>query len=114
VQGLLPKKLFAASLAALALAVACASSGPPARTPSGARASCSAAADCVVTNFGGCCACCKDAVHAVPASDFAHRQHQCSVVDCSACADGIVCPKVEDAAGFVAKCQDGTCAAVRK
>ena len=102
-----------AALSFLALAVACGSSDPPLRTPAGARASCAADADCVVTSSSGCCACCKDAPHAIPQPEFARKERTCAAVDCAPCTEGIQCPKVEDASAFVAKCREGTCAAVR-
>jgi hypothetical protein len=104
-----------ASLTALVvLFLACASSPPPGRTPSGGYTSCTSDADCVVTTFGGCCACCPDTPRAVPASKLEAQRTSCARADCATCSDRIDCPKTEPVSAFVARCQDGTCAALRK
>ncbi len=95
----------------IAVLAACASS-PPARTPSGAPASCHADTDCVVTDFAGCCACCKAEPHAVPKDEAERQQHACAA--CAPCSAGIECPKIAGrVAELVARCKEGTCAAVR-
>jgi len=94
---------------------ACSKSESPATTPSGARASCSADADCEVTNFAGCCACCESTAHAVPAIALSQQRAHCAIKDCEiACSSNIQCAKIERAAAFVAHCKDGTCAAVHR
>jgi hypothetical protein len=93
---------------------ACASRGP-ARTPTGARASCSSDDDCIVTDFAGCCPCCKIEPYAAPRGDAARRKNACAATECTACDPNVVCPKVVGrVADLVAKCKDGTCAAVAR
>jgi len=101
---------------------ACGGSGDqqPGKTPSGARASCSNDAECVVTNEGGgnsaCCAACPDAPRAIPQLAFEQHKNKCAATSCVAqsSTDRVECPVVEPVAHFVAKCKEGTCAAVKK
>jgi hypothetical protein len=90
------------------------SSAGPGKTSTGARASCEADTDCVVTDTTSCCAPCLDAPRAIPALAQAQREKTCGTVDCAPASDRIECPKVEPKAGYVAKCIDGTCSAVKK
>ncbi len=91
--------------------VACASS--PSRTPAGGPVSCHDDGDCTVTDFGGCCACCKAEPRALPVVELQRQQQLCAAASCAACDPNIQCPSVtKRAADFVAKCKDGTCAAV--
>jgi hypothetical protein len=103
------------AIALLALLVACSKSETPVTTPPAARASCSADADCEVTNFGGCCACCESSAHAVPAIALSQERARCAIKDCEVkCSPNTECAKIEPAAAFTARCKDGTCTAVRR
>jgi hypothetical protein len=102
-----------AVVVSLALVVACGST-PPGRTPSGGYISCSSDAECVVTTFSGCCACCPGEPRAVPSAKLEAQQNRCAAAGCPACSDRLECPKASPVASFVAKCNDGTCAAVPK
>jgi len=84
-------------------------SDPPARTPSGAKASCFSDFDCVVTDFS-CCACCKSEPHAIPKAELDKQQAACAAKSCEMCSDKIKCPEIQTRM-LVAKCKDGTCAA---
>jgi hypothetical protein len=105
------RPLLAAAVC-LALAVACGSSPPPGRTPSGGYVSCGSDADCVVTNWNGCCGCCPSEPRAVPATKLEEQKTRCGT--CAPCSDRLDCPKVQPISSFVAACKDGTCAAVPK
>lgn len=98
----------------LALGVAACGSDPPSRTPSGARASCIADTDCVVTDFTGCCSCCRSAPHALPKAEADRQTAACATRDCPACADNLTCAPVRSATEYDARCVDGTCAAVAR
>jgi hypothetical protein len=106
-------RIACAALVAGMLAAACGNS-EPARTPAGGKVSCTSDSDCVVTTFGGCCACCPSAPHAVPAEALDKQKGKCAVVECAACSERIGCPSTEPESTFVAACKDGTCAAVHK
>lgn len=88
----------------------------PGKTPSGARASCSTDVDCVLTSDegGACCAPCPGSPRAIPQLAFEQHKNKCAAVDCKPPSDRIECPKVEPLTQFVAKCKEGTCAAVHK
>jgi hypothetical protein len=104
-----------AATAGLAVLVACSKSDTPATTAPGARASCSADADCEVTNFAGCCVCCESSAHAVTAIALSQQRAQCAVMECGVkCAPDIECAKIELAAAFTARCKDGACIAVHR
>jgi hypothetical protein len=80
---------------------------------------CTADADCVVTNFPGCCACpqCNVAQpRARSKSELAREQQTCTVVECDmhACDIGGMCPPGEDAAHFTAHCTNQVCVAVHR
>lgn len=93
--------------------VACGSSKNEGKTPSGARASCAADGDCVVTDRSNCCAPCKAHPFAIPMLAFEQQENRCAVVDCAPASDRIECSAVPPKTLFVAKCKDGTCAAVQ-
>lgn len=95
---------------------ACGSSDPPGRTPSGAKASCASDSDCVITTGETCCKPCEDNPRAIPAFEHERQRNKCAATSCQARSDSdrIECPTVESPAGYVAKCQQGTCAAVKK
>jgi len=100
-------------MATVSFVVIAACASAPAKTPSGAPASCASDGDCVVTDFAGCCACCKAEPRALPRIEAERQQHACASASCTACDERIECPKVTGRlAGFVARCKDGTCAAV--
>jgi len=99
-------------MAVASLVIAACGSGP-AKTPSGAPASCTADGDCIVTDFGGCCACCKAEPRALPRVEAERQKAACAAESCAACDEHIQCPKVgKQVADFVARCKDGTCAPV--
>ncbi len=100
-------------LVALTVQVACGSSKVDGQTPSGGRASCAADRDCVVTDRSDCCAPCKARPFAIPTLAFEQQENRCAVVDCAPVSDRIECPAVPPKTLFVAKCKDGTCAAVQ-
>src|SRR5215471_6045301 len=102
---------LAAIAVPIALVVACGSSPPPGRTPSGGYTSCTADADCVVTTWNGCCACCPSEPRALPSAKLDEQQKRCAAASCAACSDRLDCPKSAPVSSFVAKCKDGTCAA---
>ncbi|MBP6838712.1 MAG: hypothetical protein KA190_15565 [Kofleriaceae bacterium] len=92
----------------------------PGTTPATTSAgdTCAVDADCVVTNFAGCCACPQCAVvdprprsRAALAAEQAACPSPCpfSMV----CATGGMCPPGEPSDHFVARCQAAVCAAVR-
>ena len=97
----------------LTVLMACGSSKNEGKTPSGARASCAADSDCVVTDRSNCCAPCKARPFAMPTLAFEQQENRCSAVDCAPASDRIECPPVPPRTLFVAKCKDGTCAAVQ-
>jgi len=112
---LTPKALLLAALAPFALVVACGGGDDKSKTPSGARASCQADADCVVTTEQvGCCAACPDKPHAIPQLSFEQHKNACVAASCPAPSDRIECPQVDSPLGYVATCDHGTCAAIKK
>jgi hypothetical protein len=96
------------------VAIAACGSDPPARTPAGAKASCFADTDCVVTDFTTCCSCCRSAPHALPKVEAGRQTDRCKVADCAPCADNLTCAPQPPTTDFVAKCNEGTCAAVKR
>ncbi len=79
---------------------------------------CTADADCVITNFAGCCACpgCEQGAptaHSTKAA--AAAQQQCQAVRCNMdrCKT-LLCKPGEPAASFTAACQNSVCVGVRK
>lgn len=105
-----------ASIGGAALLVAACGSDapPPGKTPTGARASCAADADCVISTGEGCCKACAENPHAIPGIVQEQQRSKCAAVDCAASSDRIECPKVDSPAAYVARCQAGTCAAVKR
>lgn len=80
---------------------------------------CRVDADCVATNFAGCCACpqCRVAEpHARNRDNLAKEVEDCAVVECSlaVCNLGGMCPPGEDANHFRAVCQKTDCVLVRR
>jgi hypothetical protein len=102
---------FVAS-AVLASVVAACGKSEPGRTPSGGKISCTSDADCRVVNHTSCCTCCDGVAVAIPKEEEARIEGKCATVDCQACSASIACPKVEPVSAFVARCTEGTCAAV--
>lgn len=86
----------------------------PARTPSGAVASCSRDDDCVVVAGTGCCSCCPSSPSAIPKAEHERSERRCAAVDCKPCDPSIECAKVEKPEAFRAVCRDGTCAAEKR
>lgn len=79
---------------------------------------CAADADCVVTNFPGCCACPQCATAAPVARSraaAAQAEAACAVASCdaSACDVAGMCPPGEPAAHFTPRCCAGACVGVR-
>jgi hypothetical protein len=107
-------------LVAIVTFLACGGGGEnqqPGKTPTGARASCSADADCALTNDegGACCAPCAGSPRAIPQLAYEQHKNKCAAVDCKEpSSDRVECPKVEPMTAFHAKCKEGTCAAVKK
>src|SRR5512143_2010285 len=81
---------------------------------------CTSDADCVATNFAGCCACpqCSQAEpQAVLRAALEHQQAECARTPChneAMCGIAGMCPPGADAAHFVARCRDGACALDRR
>ena len=80
---------------------------------------CTADADCVVTNFPGCCACPQCSVGRPTArsrSALATAEQVCTVAECDghACDVGGMCPPGESADHFVPHCTAGTCTATHR
>lgn len=79
---------------------------------------CTTDADCVVTNFAGCCACpgCdQGAPTARSTTELAAAQKQCQVVRCNmARCKAMLCKPGESASAFAAACQNNVCVGVRK
>jgi hypothetical protein len=103
-------------LIALGALLSCGSSEDkaPAKTPSGARASCAADSECVITNQRACCPACAEAPYAIPTLAFEQHKNKCAAAACVAPSDRIECPKVDPVEMFVAKCKEGTCAAIKR
>ena len=80
---------------------------------------CTADADCIVTNFAGCCACpqCAIGQPVARSRDAEQKAEQvCTVVECDrrACDIGGMCPPGEAADHFVARCADRVCVAAHR
>src|SRR5262245_2937835 len=97
-----------------ALIIACGSSPRPGRPPSGGYTTCTSDAECVVTTWSGCCACCPGEPRALPSAKLEDQQKRCAAAACAACSDRLDCPKSPPVSAFVARCNEGTCAAVPK
>jgi hypothetical protein len=97
-------------LVTFVLAFAACGSDPPAKTPTGARVSCSHDDDCEVTTFSSCCACCPTAPYASPKGELAQKKQACDPKKCTACSEDIECPAVSKQP-LVAHCRSGACAA---
>jgi hypothetical protein len=89
------------------------SEGPP-TTPTGARASCAVDADCTITDFATCCACCPGAAYASPVLTLSQRKATCAKQECPACSENVTCkpPGGAKLSDVVAKCKDHACVAV--
>ena len=106
------------ALGALALVgfilFACGGSEKEGKTPSGARASCAADSDCVVSDRAACCKACPDQPFGMPSLNYTQMENKCASAKCPDSSDRIECPKVESKDGFVAICKEGTCAVKTK
>ena len=100
-------RAFGSCLVALFLVVACGSS-EPGKTPSGAKASCAADSDCVVSDYSDCCQSCPTEPVGMPELRAAQLKNKCADKSCPERSDRIGCPKVQPTAGFVAYCKEGT------
>jgi hypothetical protein len=80
---------------------------------------CTSDADCVVSNFAGCCACpqcAQGAPRALNAAALRQEQEGCPR-DCNnagMCGLAGMCPPGEDAAHFAAPCRAGSCVLERR
>lgn len=104
-----------ALLFAIVLLAACgrSSDGAPA-VANAERTTCSADADCVITTFAGCCACCDGAPHALPLHIAERERNRCAAVECRACSEGVQCAEHEPEGAFVARCKEGTCVSEKR
>lgn len=93
---------------------ACGGSEKEGKTPSGARASCAADTDCVVSDHAACCKACPDQPFGMPSLNYEQMEHKCAVIDCTPRSERIECAKVEPKEAFVAICKEGTCAVKKK
>ncbi len=101
--------LLAVCLAACGGATA--NSAPPAPSPDLGEASpCTQDAECVATNFGGCCGCPRDP-YAITTAALKKHENQCAVVDCTMATS---CEGFEEAKLFRAVCRGGKCALEKK
>lgn len=107
-------RLLASVFTVLFVVAACGGSEDKGKTPSGARASCAADSDCVVSDKTGCCKACPDQPFGIPRLNAEQMENKCRVAECAAPSDRIECPKVESKDAFVAICKDGTCAVKKK
>jgi len=106
---------FAAFVVSGAVVLAACGGSKDGRTPSGARASCSEDADCMVTNEGsGCCPACPDVPRAIPKFAYEQRKNRCAAVDCPPASDRIECSQVEPVEAYVARCKKGVCIAEKR
>jgi hypothetical protein len=96
-----------------AVITACGGGDPPTRTPAGGLVTCRADADCVLTDHTSCNRCCASNPLALPKDKHERQQNLCAAVDMEPCAPNIECPKVAPLSQYVAKCKEGTCAAVK-
>ncbi len=99
---------------AVGVLAACGGSEPKGKTPSGARASCSADSECALTDTSGCCKACKEEPLALPILAFEQQTHRCRSVECPPPDERIECPAVSAVSAYVAVCSDGTCAARKR
>jgi len=96
------------------IVTACGGGEAPTRTPAGGLVTCRADADCVLSEqAGGCLGCCKSNPLALPKDEYERQQRKCANVGMVACDPNIECPKVAPLSQYVARCKEGTCAAVK-
>jgi hypothetical protein len=108
------RQTLLSSFSVAAVVTACGGGDAPARTPAGGLVTCRADADCVLSEHAGSCiACCKSNPLALPKDEYERQQRKCENLGMVACAPNIECPKVAPISEFVAKCKEGTCAAMR-
>jgi hypothetical protein len=76
---------------------------------------CSADADCVVTDFAGCCGGCCPMTRGISKKQLAHEQQRCAGVDCQThvCA-AVVCEEAPRVDSLQARCVEQRCVAVPK
>jgi hypothetical protein len=76
---------------------------------------CTAASDCVITDFSGCCGGCCPQARAMSKAELEQQQKRCAVIDCEApmCA-AVVCEAGPSAASLEAACSNGRCVALPK
>lgn len=91
---------------------------PPTVTPTApatltSSEACSRDADCVVSNFGGCCSSCQSTAYATTKRELDARNRRCAIVDC-AMDRRERCEPVVDASLYRAVCRAGTCAGVKR
>jgi hypothetical protein len=107
------RSLLLSVVSVASVVAACGGGDAPSRTPAGGLATCRADTDCVVTDRKGCGRCCASDPVALPKEEIERQQHLCEISDFPACAPNIECPKVAPTSQFIAKCKEGTCAAVK-
>lgn len=104
----------ASCLVVVALVVAACGGRDPGKTPSGAKASCAADSECVVSDKAHCCETCPSQPFAIPELNAAQLANKCAEATCGGETDRVECPKVDPKDAFVAICKEGTCAVKKK
>ena len=101
-----------AALTLLLLGISVGATKPVSAPPSDRAAQCASNADCVITEFSGCCGGCCPSARAMAKADLQRAQQRCSVIDCEApmCA-AVVCEKGPSAASLRAACVENRCVA---
>lgn len=95
----------------LLLAASCGKKeGPPAvAVANPERTTCSMDADCAITTFAGCCACCPGEPRALPKEKVEAEQGKCAATSCLRCPENADCAATQPESAFVARCERGTC-----
>lgn len=73
---------------------------------------CRADADCVMSDFQGCCGrCCPEPPRAWLRSELQQQERRCAVIDCARPPCGVPCAEPEEVRPMVAVCEAGQCVA---
>lgn len=104
---------LSAALFVLTLVVGACAHRDPDRTRLGAKASCHADSDCTVVTQTSCCSACPESPRAIPVESADLRDRQCKEAHCPPSSDRIECPAVASPQGYIARCDQGTCAATK-
>jgi hypothetical protein len=77
---------------------------------------CTSDADCLVSDWPGCCGCaqCRGEPTARSRAGLEKAKDRCKVVRCRQTCDPAGCPPTEPIDQFTAVCRAGTCAAMRR